>query len=155
MTIKSVVNGEGLGAVHLLHKMRLRIAEQLSSAHHVMSLIRRTKSADVLRKAALIQCHWEGRLAREIPWTQTGPTINCLFLLFKIIEGGLLRADETPPEFNERIQQAYHLYLNERDVVGRLQKGRQPGDDPGDDEDRAGGEDQRPGLRGRGEVSLS
>ena len=92
-----------------------------------------------------------------------------LFIVIAIADDGPL-ASESPSEFNDRIQRAYQHYLAQRDVVGRLQERlqvctmasltytmltiNQSGNDPGDDEDGSGGEDQRPGLRGRGEVRL-
>ena len=39
-----------------------------------------------------------------------------------------------------------------KDVLGRFQEERQPGNDPGDDEDGSRGTDERSGLRSGGEV---
>ncbi len=99
-----------------------------------------------------IQTYWRARLNSEATWTQWS---NPLYHLWAIIENGPFES-EAPPDFNTRIQQAYQHYREQRnDVVGGLQEGSQSGNDPGDDEDRAGREDERPGLRGRGEVRLS
>ena len=77
--------------------------------------------------------------------------INCLLLFLCVVQDGPL-VNETVAEFNARLDRYFKLFLDEQDVVGRLQEGSEPGNDPGDDEDRPGGENQRPGLRGRGEV---
>merc|ERR1712000_294066 len=69
-----------------------------------------------------------------------------------ILEEGPV-GDETLFEFKGRFQGlAYDYIEGVKDVVGGVQEEREPGNDPGDDEDRTCREDERPGLRGGGET---
>ena len=104
----------------------------------------------------VVNADWYRRLDAELSWTAYwGPTCPLHPLLSRVDSGAL--ETETPQEFNARLHQLYQAYKEQRsnNVVGGLQERSQSGNDPGDDEDRAGREDERPGLRGRGEVRLS
>ena len=101
-----------------------------------------------------VRTHWWQVAEEDVDVASGLHTINALLLfLHTVSDGPLLR--ESPQAYHQRLERNYRLYLDEQDVVGRLQEGREPGYNPGDDEDGAGGEDERPGLRGRGEVRLS
>ena len=55
---------------------------------------------------------------------------------------------ETTREYRNRCQRTLNWCRDQQNVVGRLQEECQSGDDPGDDEDGARGEDERQRLRG-------
>merc|ERR1712000_157849 len=72
--------------------------------------------------------------------------------ILDILEEGPV-GDETLFEFKGRFQGlAYDYIEGVKDVVGGVQEEREPGNDPGDDEDRTCREDERPGLRSGGET---
>ncbi|KIW97360.1 protein hob3 [Cladophialophora bantiana CBS 173.52] len=66
--------------------------------------------------------HWYGRDHRFFG------AINCLYLFQATVDDGPL-AFESPTEYNARLQRYWKHYLdqlNRRDVVGRIQEGREP-----------------------------
>ena len=71
----------------------------------------------------------------------------------------LLKDRLTDGKYREQSVPAYLLELQAythtaKHVLGRLQEERQPGNDPGDDEDGPRGEDERSRLRSGGEVQI-
>lgn len=84
-----------------------------------------------------VQDRWRRFLDERIEVWQRGNAecINVLFILHNIIDAGP-SIFESDALFNNRIEKCYRYYLNERNVVGRLQEERQPRNDAGNDEDR-------------------
>jgi hypothetical protein len=79
---------------------------------------------------AVYQRYWYQRL-----WNYRGD-IPGLTPILDILEQGPV-GDETLFEFKGRFQGLAYDYKDQlKDVVGGVQEEREPGDDPGDDEDR-------------------
>lgn len=83
----------------------------------------------------LVQAAWRCHLLAG-DWTtrRVQDSLPCLYIVQSIAERGPF-ANESPQEFNDRIEAAHRLYLDQQNVVGRLQEERQPRNDAGDDED--------------------
>jgi len=84
---------------------------------------------------ALVQAEWRVLLLAQ-DWTsrRVQDSLPCLYIVNSIVERGPF-ANESPQEFNARLEDAYNLYLDQQNVVGRLQEECQPRNDAGDDED--------------------
>lgn len=77
-------------------------------------------------RCTLLAGDWESRRVQD--------SLPCLYIVISIVERGP-DTNESPHDFNDRIASAYRHYLEQQDVVGRLQKECQPRNDAGDDED--------------------
>lgn len=89
---------------------------------------------DRLSDVRVVQSEWMRRLTTTGSVWSHGESINALFLLLHIVEAGPV-AFENAVDFNSRIQTCYQHYLDERNVVGRLQEKCKSRNDAGDDED--------------------
>ncbi|OAL30652.1 protein hob3 [Fonsecaea nubica] len=65
------------------------------------------------------------RMLNSTNWITLDLTFHSLFLFLNTIEDGPL-AFESATEYNRRLFRNWNTYLNQRDVVGRIQEGREP-----------------------------
>lgn len=87
-----------------------------------------------LTEVQVVQQEWVDRLTTTHSGWNHSNSINCLFLLINIVEAGPAVL-ESAIQFNTRLQKCYEFYLNQQNVVGRLQEKCKPRNDAGDDED--------------------